>query len=119
LRGALVRSSADLLRLESATSSRLVIKAAGGLLRPHGISRIRLRVCGEMCKVVHMATNLAIDDGLLRKAQKVGGQRTKKATVTEALLEYIQHREQQKVVSLFGTVEWDKGYDYKRQRRRA
>ena len=38
-----------------------------------------------MCKIIHMATNLAIDDGLLEEARKVGGHRTKKATVTEAL----------------------------------
>lgn len=65
-----------------------------------------------------MATNLAIDDRLLRRAQRVGGLRTKRATVNEALREYIRHREQQKVVALFGTVEWDKDYDSKRQRQR-
>jgi len=66
-----------------------------------------------------MATNLAIDDRLMREAQRIGGLRTKKATVTEALREFIQHREQQKVVMLFGTVEWNREYDYKRQRRRG
>ena len=66
-----------------------------------------------------MATNLAIDDRLLREAQRVGGLRTKKATVTEALREFILHREQQKVRGLFGTVEWRSDYDYKRQRCRG
>ena len=37
-----------------------------------------------------MATNLAIDDQLLDEALKVGGHRTKKATVTEALEEYTE-----------------------------
>ena len=32
-----------------------------------------------------MATNLAIDDKLIIEAQEIGGARTKKATVTEAL----------------------------------
>ncbi len=66
-----------------------------------------------------MATNLAIDDRLLEEAQRIGGHRTKKATVTEALQEYIQHRKQAKILSLFGTVEVDPKYDYKKQRRKA
>jgi len=66
-----------------------------------------------------MATNLAIDDRLLKEAQKAGGHRTKKATVTEALVEYVQRREQAKIVSLFGKVEFTAGYDYKRQRNRV
>lgn len=66
-----------------------------------------------------MPTNLAIDDRLLEEAQKVGGHRTKKATVTEALEEYIQRRKQAEIVKLFGTVEFDRKYDYKKQRRRS
>jgi Arc/MetJ family transcription regulator len=66
-----------------------------------------------------MATNLAIDDRLLSEAQKVGGHRTKKATVTEALEEYIQHRKQATIRELFGTVEFDPKYDYKKQRRKS
>ncbi|HEX7154150.1 MAG TPA: type II toxin-antitoxin system VapB family antitoxin [Thermoanaerobaculia bacterium] len=66
-----------------------------------------------------MATNLAIDDRLLEEAQKIGGHRTKKATVTEALQEYIQHRKQVKILDLFGKVEFDPKHDYKKQRRKA
>jgi Arc/MetJ family transcription regulator len=66
-----------------------------------------------------MATNLAIDDRLLEEALRVGGHRTKKATVTEALQEYIQHRKQAKILELFGTVDFDSKYDYKKQRRRS
>ena len=69
-----------------------------------------------MCKYLHMATNLAIDDRLLEEARKVGGHRTKKATVTEALQEYILRRKQVGVVSLFGSVEYDAKHDYKKQR---
>ena len=65
-----------------------------------------------------MATNLAIDDGLLEEARRVGGLKTKKATVTEALKEYIQRRKQQHVVGLFGKIDLDPQYDYKSQRRR-
>lgn len=66
-----------------------------------------------------MATNLEIDDRLIVKATKLGGHRTKKSAVTQALIEYIQHLEQQKITSLFGKIEYDPEYDYKQQRSRA
>ncbi len=66
-----------------------------------------------------MATNLAIDDRLLDEALRVGGHRTKKDTVTEALEEYIQRRKQARILDLFGKVDLDPKYDYKRQRRRS
>lgn len=47
-----------------------------------------------------MATNLAIDEKLLDEALRVGGHPTKKATVTEALLENIQRRKQGQIVGL-------------------
>ena len=65
-----------------------------------------------------MPTNLAIDDGLLKRALNAGGHRTKKATVTEALQEYIQKRQQLRVKELFGQIDYDPKYDYKQQRRR-
>jgi Arc/MetJ family transcription regulator len=65
-----------------------------------------------------MPTNLAIDDQLLDEAKRVGGQRTKKATVTEALEEYIRRRKQVKMLKLFGTIDFDPRYDYKKQRRK-
>lgn len=63
-----------------------------------------------------MATNLAIDQKLLEEAQKLGGKKTKKDTVNEALVEYIQRRKQKKVVSLFGQVDYEPDYNYKRER---
>ncbi len=65
-----------------------------------------------------MATNLAIDDELIEEARKAGGHRTKKATVTEALEEYIRRRGQGQLVTLFGKIEFDTSYDYKKQRRK-
>jgi hypothetical protein len=65
-----------------------------------------------------MATNLQIDDKLIRKAVKLGGHKTKKAAVTQALVEYIEQLEQVKILSVFGTVEYDPEYDYKKQRQR-
>jgi len=63
-----------------------------------------------------MATNLQIDDKLIIKAVKLGRHRTKKAAVTQALVEYINQKEQEKIMSLFGSIEYDSTYDYKRQR---
>lgn len=65
-----------------------------------------------------MATNLAIDDKLIVEAQAIGGVRTKKAVVTEALKEYIQKRKQVQIASLFGTIDYDPDYDYKKTRSR-
>jgi Arc/MetJ family transcription regulator len=65
-----------------------------------------------------MATNLAIDDSLLNKALKIGGRKTKKDTVNEALREFIVRREQQKVLDLFGTVDYFEDYEPKRARKR-
>lgn len=42
---------------------------------------------------------------------------TKKATVSQALMEYIQRRRQLDILDLFGTVEYDDDYDYKKQRK--
>jgi hypothetical protein len=75
-----------------------------------------------MCRMLHterddMPTNLAIDDRLLEEAQKVGGHRTKRETVTAALQEYIKRRKQQEILALFGTIDYESGYDYKRERK--
>ena len=64
-----------------------------------------------------MPTNLAIDDRLIEQAQKLGHHRTKKETVTAALDEYIKRRKQQAILSLFNSIDYDKNYDYKRERR--
>ena len=65
-----------------------------------------------------MATNLALDQRLLEEALRIGGHRTKKETVTEALQEYILRRQQARVLDLCGTIDVDPKFDYKRARRR-
>lgn len=65
-----------------------------------------------------MATNLAIDPKLLDRAVKVSGAKSKTAAVTQALTEFIARREQAKIIELFGTLEWDRAYDHKRERSR-
>jgi len=63
-----------------------------------------------------MPTNLAIDDRLLEEALRLGKHRTKKATVNEALREYIQRRKRLNLLDAFGTVDFDPEYDYKAER---
>lgn len=64
-----------------------------------------------------MATNLAIDDKLIESALKLGHHKTKKEAVTTALKEYIQHKQQQEMISLFGHIDYQDSYDYKKERR--
>ena len=65
-----------------------------------------------------MATNLALDDKLIIKAQKLGRHKTKKETVTIALKEYIARMKQMEIFELFGKVDFDPQYNYKRARKR-
>ena len=65
-----------------------------------------------------MATNLALDDELILEALEIGRHKSKKDAVNAALNEYIQHRRQLKIINSFGRVEFDKHYDYKKQRNR-
>ena len=65
-----------------------------------------------------MATNLAIDDKLIEQAKIIGGHKTKKAVVTEALEEYIQRRKQLQIINLAGKIGYDETYDYKALRKR-
>ena len=64
-----------------------------------------------------MPTNLAIDDHLIAKVQKLGGFKTKKVAVNEALAEFIRHREQLELLDDFNTIDYDEDYDPKKGRR--
>ena len=66
--------------------------------------------------VENMPTNLAIEDSLLKKALKAGGLRTKKETVTKALEEFIQRRQQCKILRAMGSIEFREGWNYKADR---
>ena len=77
-----------------------------------------LVVCDMACENTHMATNLSIDPELLDKALKVSGEKTKKAAVTQALVEFIARREQARGKELFGQLEWDADFDCKKERSR-
>lgn len=64
-----------------------------------------------------MATNLAIDEKLLEEAVKVGKFKTKKNTVNEALREFVERRKRKDILKMFGKVEMEPSYNYKRERR--
>lgn len=66
-----------------------------------------------------MATNLALDDSLIDTAVKLGGFKTKKAAVTQALQEYIQRHQQAQILTLFGTIDYDEDYDHRQGRSRS
>jgi hypothetical protein len=65
-----------------------------------------------------MATNLSIDPELIERALEVSGERTKKAAVTKALEEFIARRQQKRLLDLVGKLEWDRSFDYKKERGR-
>jgi hypothetical protein len=65
-----------------------------------------------------MATNLAIDPDLLERALAIGGEKTKKATVTVALEEFIARRAQAEILESRGKFDdWDPDYDIEEERR--
>ena len=57
-----------------------------------------------------------VDERLIEGARKIGRHRTNPEAVTAALKEYIHLREQLDVLLLFGTIDYDEDYNYKRCR---
>ncbi|HWE01692.1 MAG TPA: type II toxin-antitoxin system VapB family antitoxin [Tepidisphaeraceae bacterium] len=66
-----------------------------------------------------MATNLALDDRLIKDAVKLGGHKTKRAAVTAALEEYIKSKKRVAILDMFGKIDFDHSWDYKAARRRG
>lgn len=63
-----------------------------------------------------MATSLNINEALLQEALALDNHATVDSLVETALREYIQRRKRLKILDLFGTIEYDEGYNYKQQR---
>jgi len=61
-----------------------------------------------------MATNLQIDDRPDYEGGQGWGHHTKPAAVAQALTEYVHHLEQENVLSLFGSVDFDLKYGHKK-----
>ena len=68
-------------------------------------------------KEAEMATNLALDDKILIMAQSIAGIKTKRETVNLALKEFVQRRKQEEIIDLFGQIEYERDYDYKKMRK--
>jgi hypothetical protein len=60
-----------------------------------------------------MATNLQINTTLLEEAQKIGGFRTKRETVDQALDEFIKRRKRLQLLELQNQIDYFPDYDYK------
>ena len=65
-----------------------------------------------------MPTNLHIDESLLDEACRLSGKKTKRETVNAALQEFVGRRKQRRILDLFGKLDWDPRYDYKKERER-
>ncbi len=65
-----------------------------------------------------MPTNIQLDEALISEAQKLGKHPSKRATVEDALREYVQRRKQIEVIQLFGQIDYDDSYDPKLSRSR-
>lgn len=57
-----------------------------------------------------------IYNDLIIDAKAIGKHNTQKSAVTQALEEYILRKKQMQIVDLSGHIEYDKDYDYKKQR---
>jgi len=58
-----------------------------------------------------MRTNVVLDDAVMKTALKIGGFKTKKATIENALKLFIQIKGQQKIKELKGKIKWEGNLD--------
>lgn len=65
-----------------------------------------------------MPTNLALNDELIDEARRLGGHRTKRQAVNEALEEYVARRKRREILEIFDQADWDAEYDYKKERQK-
>jgi Arc/MetJ family transcription regulator len=64
-----------------------------------------------------MRTNIDIDDKLMKAAMKATGAKTKRAAVEAALRKVIQLKKQERILRLFGKVQWEGDLDAMRESR--
>jgi Arc/MetJ family transcription regulator len=64
-----------------------------------------------------MRTNIDIDDKLMKAAMKATGAATKKAAVEAALHKVVQLKKQERILQLFGKVQWEGDLDAMRESR--
>jgi hypothetical protein len=59
-----------------------------------------------------------IDRALAEEARRLGKHKSLDETINAALAEYVRLRKKPSILACFGTVDFDPGYDYKRERLR-
>ncbi|MGL4503050.1 MAG: type II toxin-antitoxin system VapB family antitoxin [Planktothrix sp.] len=64
-----------------------------------------------------MKIPIEIDQQLIAEALALSNFSTENQLIEDALREYIQRRQQQKIFELFGTIDYEENYDYKQQRK--
>jgi len=65
-----------------------------------------------------MRIQLQIDEALLNEAVKLGRLKTPQETLETALREFIARKKQLEVINLFGKLDPDADYDYKKGRKK-
>lgn len=65
-----------------------------------------------------MASNIEFDTNLLSEVLRLGGFKYKKDAVNAALKEYVLRHQQSGIIDLFGTIDYDNQYNYKKGRKR-
>jgi len=63
-----------------------------------------------------MSSSIEIDPNLLNEVLVLGGFKTKKAAINEALAEYVRVKRMRNIIQLFGQIEYDPAYSYKSER---
>jgi len=62
-----------------------------------------------------MRTNIVLDDNMMNTALKLGGFKTKKATIENALKLFIQIKGQKNIKGLRGKIKWEGNLDEMRR----
>ena len=71
-----------------------------------------------MRRSARMATNIQPDEALITEARRLGKHSSKRATIEDALREYVQRRKQVELIQFFGQIDYDDDYDHKAARHR-
>jgi Arc/MetJ family transcription regulator len=68
------------------------------------------------CGTMGCMTNLKLDDALVREVLEATGKTSKREAVQIALEDFVRYRKQLEILEHFGTVEYEEGWNNKRQR---
>ena len=100
-----------------ASKRRRLIRTPAGCLPQPGIEVYNNSELYTLDQLRDMRTNIEIDDGLLEKAQRLSGLRTKRAVVEAGLQILVRLKEQGEILRLAGKVHWEGDLDQSRRGR--